>query len=326
MADGIAVPIQPGPEVRRLTALVLLVLLAAAVYLTVDVVGSWAFVLERRGSAVLAMIVVGWSIGLSTVVFQTVTENRILTPAIMGFDSLYILLQTALAFFFGATAIARMEPTLRFLLEAGSMAVFATLLYTWLIVGANRSVHLLVLVGVVFGVLFRSGSTLLQRLIDPGEFQVLQDSFFASFNRVDDAILPVAALIVGVVSLVAWRLMRTLDVLVLGRESAIGLGVAHRRVVVESLLVVAVLVAVSTALAGPTLFFGLLVAHLAYRLMGTHRHRVLVIATGLIAVLTLVGGQALLERVFHYDTALSIIVEFFGGILFIFLLLVGERR
>ena len=46
----------------------------------------------------------------------------------------------------------------------------------------------------------------------------------------------------------------------------------------------------------------------------------------LLAIVTLVGGQTLLERVFAFNTALSIIIEFAGGLFFIVFLLRGAIR
>jgi iron complex transport system permease protein len=91
-------------------------------------------------------------------------------------------------------------------------------------------------------------------------------------------------------------------------------------------MLVSVLVAVSTALVGPITFFGLLVASLAHSLVGTSRHRYVLPAAALLAIICLVGGQTLLERVFSFDTALSIIIEFVGGIVFIILVLRRAAR
>ena len=187
--------------------------------------------------------------------------------------------------------------------------------------GELRSLHLLMLVGIVFGVLFRSLSNLMQRMIDPNEFAVLQDRFFANFNTIHSELLLIAAVVVLAASLAGWRLFHTFDVLALGRETAINLGVAHKRTVTAILVLVTVLVSVSTALVGPVTFFGLLVANLAYQVAGTSRHAVVLPVAVLLATICLVGGQLVLERVFSFNTALSIIIEFLGGITFIALIL-----
>src|SRR5690554_5721721 len=53
---------------------------ALALYLTWGVDGHWDFALPRRLEQVAALAVVGVAIAVSTVVFQTLTQNRILTP------------------------------------------------------------------------------------------------------------------------------------------------------------------------------------------------------------------------------------------------------
>jgi len=301
-------------------------LLAAVAFMTIGAKGSWSFILSFRGTKLAAMVLVAYSIAVSTVLFQTVTNNRILTPSIMGFDALYILIQTVIVFFFGAVHIDWIGPNMRFITETVVMVLFAGSLYYWLFSGAARSLHLVMLVGIICGVFFRSLSNLMQRMLDPDLFAVLQDRFFASFNTINADILTLSAIIVAAVSLYGWRLLHVFDVLALGREPAINLGVDHRRVVRLILLMVTVLVAVSTALVGPITFFGLLVANLAYMLAGSGKHRVVLPIAVLLAIICIVGGQTILERAFAFNTALSVIIEFLGGLVFIILLVRGNAR
>lgn len=301
-------------------------LLAAIAFMTIGAKGSWSFILSFRGTKLAAMVLVAYSIAVSTVLFQTVTNNRILTPSIMGFDALYILIQTVVVFFFGAVQVDWIGPNMRFVTETLVMVLFAGSLYYWLFSGAARSLHLVMLVGIICGVFFRSLSNLMQRMLDPDLFAVLQDRFFASFNTINADILTLSAIIVAAVSLYGWRLMHVFDVLALGREPAINLGLNHRRVVRLILLMVTVLVAVSTALVGPITFFGLLVANLAYMLAGSGKHRVVLPIAVLLAIICIVGGQTILERAFAFNTALSVIIEFLGGLVFIILLVRGNAR
>lgn len=300
-------------------------LLAAVLFMTLNARGNWDFVLGFRGRKLWGLALVAYAIAVSTVLFQTVTGNRILTPAIMGFDHLYQLVQTGLVFVLGGFAYATLDPQLRFAGDLVVMVSLSLLLFRWLFGRAARSLHLLVLVGIVFGVLFRSLSNLMQRLIDPNEFAVLQDALFASFNAVDPTLLALATLILAAVSLAGLPLLPRLDVLLLGRDAAIGLGVDHVRTVSAVLAIVAVMVSVSTALVGPVLFFGLLTAHLAYLVMPGYRHIHVLPAAVLIGLIGLIGGQAVLEHVFGYNTALSIIIEFVGGLTFLYLLLRTKR-
>lgn len=294
--------------------------------MTIGAKGSWSFILSFRGTKLAAMVLVAYSIAVSTVLFQTVTNNRILTPSIMGFDALYILIQTLVVFFFGAVQIDWLGPNIRFLAETAIMVVFAGTLYYWLFSGAARSLHLVMLVGIVCGVFFRSISNLIQRMLDPNLFAVLQDRFFASFNTINSDILIMSVVIVVAVSLYGLRFIHVFDVLSLGRDPAINLGVDHRRIVRKILFMVTVLVSVSTALVGPITFFGLLVANLAYMLAGSAKHRFILPIAILLAILCIVGGQTVLERVFSFNAALSVIIEFLGGLVFIILLVRGHAR
>jgi iron complex transport system permease protein len=312
----------------RLVTGILLAVTVAVVYffLFFDLTGNVGYILPRRAIKVAAMLLVAVAVGVSTLLFQTVTANRILTPSIMGFDSLYILVQTVLAFTLGAAAVVAAPPTLQFGVEVLLMVAFSALLYRWMFTGATRSLHLLLLVGVILGSLFRGLSSLLQRLMEPSEFIILQDLFFASFNNVDPALLGVSTVIVAAVCAAVWRARHTLDVLALGRDVAINVGVDHRKVVMRALLGCSLLVAVSTALVGPVTFFGLLVVSLGYQLCRGFSHAWLLPIVVLIGAVALVGGQLVLEQVFGFSTALSVVIEFTGGILFLYLLLKGSLK
>ena len=95
---------------RNSTKLIILLILAigfCSIYIFQDLNGSFDYALPRRSIKVLAMVLTGIAIAFATVVFQTITHNRILTPSIMGLDSLYLLLQTCIIFFFGSLHVSR---------------------------------------------------------------------------------------------------------------------------------------------------------------------------------------------------------------------------
>jgi iron complex transport system permease protein len=311
----------------RQVLLILLALTALSVvaFMVIGAKGSWSFVLPFRGTKVWGMVMVGSAIAVATVLFQTITANRILSPAIMGYDALFGLVRTVQIFVLGGLSYAMLPDQLQFAYETALMVGLSTLLFRWLFNRAASDLYLLVLVGIVFGVLFRSVSGLMQRLINPNDYAVLQDVLFAGFNSIDQGLLAISTAAVLGVGVWVWRLLPALDVLTLGRDNAINLGINYRRTVSQVLVIIAILVSVSTALVGPVTFFGLLVANLAYLVIRSHRHALILPAAVLIAIITLVGGQVVLERVFGYDTALAIIIEFVGGVVFIAMLLRGSR-
>ena len=288
--------------------------------------GNRGFILQLRATKLAGLVVVGAAIGIATVLFQTVAANRVLTPAIMGFDALYVLLQTGLVAALGVAGFAGLPGGAKFLAEVAVMSLLAAVLFGTLLGRGARDIPRTILTGVILGVLFRSLSSFLARVMDPNAFAVVQAASFASFGRIDAGLLPMAGAIAAACVAAALWLAPRLDVLALGREAAVPLGLRFERFVLVTLGLVGMLVAVSTALVGPVAFFGLLVAGLAHGLAPAARHAVLLPAAGLIGALILVAGQTLFERLMGQTATLSVVVEFAGGIFFLFLLLKGRAR
>ncbi|MGY1729863.1 iron chelate uptake ABC transporter family permease subunit [Geodermatophilus sp. SYSU D01062] len=316
-----AVRVRRAGPAARLAVLGAVAVVLAALYLVTDVPGSLAYALEKRGLTVAAMVVVAAAVGVSTVVFHTITQNRVLTPSIMGFDAFYVLISTVVVFAAGSAAFLAADPLVLWAVQVAVMVGFSAVLFTWLFGGKRRSIHLMLLVGVVLGTFFRALSEWMQRMLDPLDFQVLSDAFFASLTRPDETLLSLTAALVVLGCAVVVPLLRTLDVLTLGEPAAVGLGVDHRRVVMTLFLVVSVMVAASTALVGPILFFGLVVANLAYSWAGSFRHVWTVPTAVLLGVVCLLGGQLVLERVLGFGGTLSTVVDFAGGLFFLYLVL-----
>lgn len=298
----------------------------AAVYLLGGLQGNWAFLLSRRAVTLATLALVATAVGVSTVLFHTVTANRILTPSIMGLDSLYLLLQTVVVFVLGAVGASTLPAAGRYIVELVAMVGFSLALFAIVLGRLTGSLTTLLLVGVLLGGLFRGAGSFLQRLMAPEEFVVLSDRFFADFTGADVRLLGVSAALVLPLCALAWSRRHELDVLALGRELSICLGVRHRRASIVVLAGVSLLVGVSTALVGPTLFLGLIASHLAYRALGCDRHAWTLPASALAGTVALVGGQLVFERMLGLEGSLSMVVEFAGGVAFIALLLSGTRR
>ncbi|WP_341463157.1 MULTISPECIES: iron chelate uptake ABC transporter family permease subunit [Oligella] len=296
-------------------------LVSMTLFMTVKSGGHWDFVLGFRGGKLVALLVVAYAISISTVLFQTITSNRILTPYIMGFDALYLLIQTVLIFTFGGIGYVALGHVYKFGFEIGIMLFASLVMFSTLFLKAQDDLYRMVLTGVILGVLFRSLTTFLQRVIDPEEFAVVQSVSFAQFNVIRMDLLSVSLVIVAIVSLIIWRYRYELDVIALGRDHAINLGVNYKFSMVLILFLISVLVSISTALVGPVSFFGLLVSGIVYPLMKTHRHAVLIPAAFLIGSLILVTGQLIFEHFLGMQSVLSVVVEFLGGIVFIIFLL-----
>lgn len=279
------------------------------------------YVLSRRIPSVIAIMITGGVIAFSTNIFQTITNNRILTPGVLGLDSLYMLIQTSVVFILGSQSIVVSNNNINFLISVGLMIIFSLILFKVLFKKETSNIYFLLLVGLIFGTLFHSLTSFMQLLIDPNEFSIIQDRMFASFNNINTEILFISIVIVIVTIIYTYDYIKILDVLSLGREVAINLGVDYDRVVKAMLVVVTILVSVSTALVGPITFLGLLVVNLSHQFFKTYKHSYLILGSVFISIIALVGGQLIITRLMNFKTTLSVIINFVGGLYFIYLLL-----
>ncbi|APH16032.1 fecCD transport family protein [Clostridium sporogenes] len=283
--------------------------------------GNYDYVLPRRFLKVLAISLTAGSIAFSSMIFQTITNNRILTPSVLGLDSLYMFIQTFVVFIFGANSMVVMSSNFNFLISISLMVVFSMILYKFLFKREDKNIFFLLLTGLIFGTLFQSLAAFMQTIIDPNAFLVIQDKMFASFNKVNTDVILISIIVILLVIAYIYDYVKVLDVMLLGREQAINLGVSYDKVVKKMLIVVSILVSISTALVGPITFLGLLSVNLTYEFINTYKHKYLIIGSVFISIIALVGGQFIVERFLNFGTTLSVIINFIGGIYFMYLLL-----
>ena len=301
----------------KLIVLAVISIVCIVLYGFYDIKGGFDYAFPRRMIRVAAMVVTGVAIAYSTVVFQTITNNRILTPSVMGIDSMYEVVQTMIYFFAGSMSIWVLNKYLNFGAAICAMVIFALLLSRFLFRADKHPIYLLLLIGMIIGTLLGSLVTFLQVMIDPVEYLSLQSKLFASFTNVKADLLMIAFGILLLAFIYGYFIMDKLD--------AINLGINYDRMVMNVLILSSVLIATSTALVGPITFFGLIVANLSYQFLSSYKHSTLILGASLISIIALVGGQFLVEHVFELKTTLSVIINFIGGIYFIYLLLKESR-
>ncbi|WP_375624219.1 MULTISPECIES: iron chelate uptake ABC transporter family permease subunit [unclassified Bartonella] len=313
---------------NKATKLVLTMLIVSActvisLYMTWNVnIYTWTFRLTKLAS----LLLIAYAISVSTVLFQTVVNNRLLTPSIMGFDQLYILIKTVTIYFLGSLSLPFLNEEGQLVLESLILIIFSISLFRWLFSGSLKGLHLTLLIGVVLGGFFFSLRMFMQLQLNPDQMMNLTDIMFANFNKFNTSLISFATIIIFIISLIGWRSRHLLDILSLGRENALNLGVDYHKSATAILIFVSILVSISTALVGPVTFFGLLVANLSYELSPQAKHSIVVPIAILLAIICLVGGQFILEQVFNMAGRLSFIIEFCGGITFLILLMKGKLK
>ena len=314
---------------RKLALMVFLVVVAAAAYLFSDVSFAnerlFRYAMKIRIPTLIVMLVTAAAIGGASIVFQSVINNTIVTPCLLGMNSLYTLIHTAVVFVAGSGSFLVVNGNISFAVDLVLMGVAATVIYSYLFRKTNHNILYVLLIGTVLTSFFGSIQSTLVRVMDPNEYDGLLASLVASFSNINSEIIVFAVLLLAVLILALRRELALLDVLTLGRDQAVNLGVDYDRAIRRLLLGVALCIAIATAMVGPISFLGLIIANLSRQLLKTYRHSQLIAGSALFGMIVLAGGQMIVEQVFVYAVPVSVFITVGGGIYFLYLLL-GKRR
>ena len=322
---------KPANRRRRMT-----IALAGLVFVTVlfALLYQFAFVnpkffdyaMSLRAPRLAVMLTAAVAIAGASLIFQTLIRNTIVTPCLLGMNSLYVLVHTAVVFFLGSGSQFATDPLLAFAVDIVVMGVVSSIVYNAIFEKTGGNVLYVLLIGTVLSTFFSSAQSSLTRLMDPNEYDALLNSLVASFTNVNAAVLLPAVLLLALLAFFLRRDLALLDLLGLGRETAVNLGVPYDRTVRRLMTGVALAIAVATALVGPLSFLGLITANLARQLFPTYRHDILTAGSVLIGMAILTGGQFLVEHVANYGVPVSVFITIGGGLYFLYLLLRSVRR
>lgn len=282
---------------------------------------SFIPVVMRRIDALIAMIIAAVCHSLATVAFQSITNNRIITPSLLGFEALYSSIHTSTIYFFGATALIGFTGVGSFLFQIVAMVLMSLILYGWLLSGKYGNLQLMLLIGIIIGTGLNSISTFMRRLLSPSEFDILQAQLFGSVNNADSAYYPIVIPIVIIVAILIFAYAKKLNMVSLGKDVSTSLGVKYQFSIIYVLVLVAILMSVSTALIGPLTFYGFLVATLSYQAAATYDHRYVFPMALAIGFLIITSAYFLMYHVFNAQGVVSVIIELFGGIIFLIVVL-----
>lgn len=281
---------------KKILILAFLTLIMALVFVFAGLKDFDEYALKNRFLQIAAIVIVAICIAVSTVIFQTLCNNKILTPAIIGLDSLYMLLQSALVFSLGSANLSVYRNDINFLITLACMVVFSLGLYK-ILFSSDKSIYLIMLLGLIFGTLFSTLSSFFEILIDPDEFMIIQGRMFASFDNVAFDVLALAYIVTLLSFIWIFRYMKFLDPLSLGKDLSINLGINYQKISKHLMIIIAILTSISTALVGPITFLGLLVVNITYELFKTAKHSILLLACILISILALLGGVFFVSRI-----------------------------
>ena len=314
---------------NKLVIMTILTVVACVLYMLVNVkIGNeklfW-YAMKIRTPKLIVMLITAFAIGGASIVFQSIINNTIVTPCLLGMNSLYTVIHTAVVFFAGSGSILAVNPNAAFAVDLILMGGTATVIYSYLFRKTNHNVLYVLLIGTVLTSFFGSIQSALTRVMDPNEYDSLLATLVASFSNINSAIIVFAVIVMAVVVFCLRKELALLDVLTLGKEQAINLGVDYDHCIRRLLLGVTLFIAVATAMVGPISFLGLIIANLSRQLLRTYRHSQLILGSALFGMVILVAGQLLVEQIYSYTFPVSVFITVFGGIYFLYLLL-KERK
>ncbi|MFV0364106.1 MAG: iron chelate uptake ABC transporter family permease subunit [Suipraeoptans sp.] len=315
---------------RKLIILSVIVVITVVLYLTIGLkLGNEKLVryaLSLRIPKVIVMLIVAFCIGGASMVFQSIINNTIVTPCLLGMNSLYTLIHTAVVFSLGSGSILAYNQNVSFVVDLALMAIIATFIYSYLFKKTKYNILYVLLIGTVMSSLFSSIQNTMIRVMDPNEYDALLVSLVASFSNINTEIIAVSVVVIIAVIIVLRKELKLLNVITLGKDQAINLGVDYDKTIRKLLLGVVIFIAVATAMVGPISFLGLIIANLARQLLKTYKHSYLILGSVLFGMVVLIGGQLIVERIFVYSVPISVFITVSGGIYFLYLLMAQRRR
>ena len=312
-------------NIRNLMILTVIVIAVCGVYLLMNAHPEkpklFRYILSRRIPTLIVMLIAAFSIGSASIIFQSIINNRIVTPCLLGMNAMYTLVHTAIVFAAGSGSIIATNSNLSFGVDLMVMGVTATFLYSYLFRKTGNNVLYVLLIGTVLSSFFGSIQSTMIRVMDPNEYDALLTTLVADFSNVNSEIIAFSLALLTALAAFLRKDLKLLDVITLGKDQAINLGVDYDRTVRRLLLGVVLCIAVATAMVGPISFLGLIIANLARQLLRTHKHAHLIPGAALMGMLAIIAGQLISQHVFSYAVPISTFITIGGGIYFLYLLL-----
>lgn len=238
-------------------------------------------ILESRLPQAFTALLAGAALAVSGLMLQTLFRNPLAGPSILGITSgaslgvALVVLMSGGVISLGIESISG-EIAVTLGAFAGSFFIMSLLI---LLAKRLRNSLSLLIVGIMAGYLTSSVVSLLSAVSASENLQSFVMWGMGNFSSVSLKILPWFSLICIIGMLLSVLLVKPLNLLLLGDNYAINLGVNIIKTRYLLLVSTGLLTAIVTAFCGPIGFIGLAMPHIARLLFMTDDHRILVPAT-----------------------------------------------
>ncbi|KPU45202.1 iron-uptake system permease protein FeuC [Oxobacter pfennigii] len=280
-------------------------------------------IMSRTVPALGGMAVASVLIAVVSLAFQTITESRILTPSMIGFDSVFIGTQTLIVFLFGSMSKVFLNPYLNYLIVAGAMIVISMFMYGFILRKNKNNLVFLLMFGLILSGVIRSGSTYLQVIMDTNDFNQVRAATSVTVNNMNTNIIMLAIpIMICVIAVMLFR-HRTYNVMSLGPDNAKSLGINYERELNINLVLISIGMSIATALIGSLAFLGLLAVNISREIFKTYEHMLLFIGSSAVAALALIAGQSIVELL--QGAVPAVVIIDLVGCSYMFCLIVKEN-
>jgi len=287
-----------------------------------DVKQSWIYIVQNyRLPKALTAILVGSGLSVSGLLMQTLFRNPLAGPFVLGISSgaslgVALLILGASAFGFSASIFSNLGVAI-----ASSLGAFLVLLAVMIVAQKVRNTMSILIIGLMFGSLT---SAIISVLAYFSSAEKLQQYLFWSFGNLGnmswkELMLFFVIYLISITSIVF--IIKPLNILLLGENYAITLGVNIKRTRNITLLITALLTGVITAFVGPVAFVGLAVPHITKMIFNSSNHKILLPATAIIGAIAMLFSD-IIAQVPNSEFTLPInaITSLFGAPIVIWLL------
>ena len=281
-------------------------------------------ILSRAIPALIGMSAAAAIIAVVSLSFQTITQSRILTPSMIGFDAVFIATQTGLVFAFGGHSQIFLNPYLNFFVSAAIMVLVSLVMYGFILRSGKNNIIFLLMFGLILSGILMNGARYLQVIMDTHDFYQVQAAVNVNVNNMNTSIIFITLPILAVLLVVILSRHNRYNVMILGSEQSKGLGLAYEREMSVNLVLISIGMSVATALIGPLTFLGLLAVNVARELLKTHKHLPLFVCSAGLAMLALIMGQAVVELMLG-AVPVTVIINIVGCS-YVFYLILKENR
>ena len=256
-------------------------------------------IFNLRFPRVLATFAVGAGLSVAGVIFQAIIRNPLVDPYMTGVSSGAGLGATLYIVFCSSLAIGSSYYAMPVFAFAFAVLAFA-MTFSISKVSGNTNISF-VLAGVITAMGFGAVTTILM-LTNETQTHGILGYLYGSFSSISWETATLMAIPVLIISVIFMLYSRTFNVILLGREQSMELGVNYDKFRIVMMLIASFLTAICVAFVGIIGFVGLIVPHLARMILGGD-HRLLMPASMVIGALLLSSADLAVKEIINFTGA-----------------------